>query len=254
MTLCYALAPDSPPELIALAQQYGIPLHTQPDTRYHVRWHAGNIELVPLYAYRNKPLRIDFLHGKTHYRRQHGGGRRQLIAKAVGIKPHKTLHVLDATAGLAEDAYVLACLGCHVTLLERSAALVILLNNAIARAHGDPVIARLQIQHTQAQHYLSALTPAQRPEVIYLDPMYPTSNAQALAKKSMCILRDLVGDDSDAAALLPLALTRATQRVVVKRPRHGVPLNDQVPTFTYSGQASRFDIYLVAQTGITKRS
>jgi len=65
-------------------------------------------------------LNIDFLSTKMKYRRQHGGGVKQLIAKAVGIKGKYRPTIIDVTAGLGKDAYVLASLGCTVHMLERS--------------------------------------------------------------------------------------------------------------------------------------
>ena len=42
--------------------------------------------------------------------------------------------MLDATAGLGRDAFVLASLGCQVTLIERVPAVAALLENGIERA------------------------------------------------------------------------------------------------------------------------
>ena len=86
--------------------------------------------------------------------------------------------------------------------------------------------------------------------MIYLDPMYPASNKSALNKKSMRILRQLVGNDDDAATLLDISLLRAKYRVVVKRPRHATTLNEQEPDIVYRGKSSRFDVYNI--TNFTK--
>ena len=60
------------------------------------------------------PVRAEFVTGKMGYRREHGGGTGQLVARAVGLqKTRAQLHVLDATAGLGQDAFVLASLGCR---------------------------------------------------------------------------------------------------------------------------------------------
>ena len=42
--------------------------------------------------------------------------------------------VLDATAGFARDAFVLACLGCHVDLVERSPIMAALLRHGLEQA------------------------------------------------------------------------------------------------------------------------
>src|SRR5690554_1818824 len=81
------------------------------------------------------PVRAEFVAGKMGYRREHGGGTGQLVARAVGL--HKTrarLHVLDATAGLGQDAFVLAGLGCQVTMLERNSVIHALLADGLSRA------------------------------------------------------------------------------------------------------------------------
>lgn len=51
---------------------------------------------------------VDFVEGAVAHRRKFGGGRGQSIAKAVGLKAGATPTVVDATAGLGRDAFVLA--------------------------------------------------------------------------------------------------------------------------------------------------
>ncbi|MGL4894422.1 MAG: class I SAM-dependent methyltransferase, partial [Shewanella sp.] len=58
---------------------------------------------------------VDFVTGAVAHRRKFGGGRGQSIAKAVGLKQGVTPKVVDGTAGLGRDAFVLASLGCTVT-------------------------------------------------------------------------------------------------------------------------------------------
>src|SRR5581483_4598494 len=87
-------------------------------------------------------LYIDFASGANTYRRLHGGGTGQAVAKAVGLKTYGLpLTIIDATAGLGQDAFVLACLGCQVTLIERNPAIADLLADALQRGLADPEIA-----------------------------------------------------------------------------------------------------------------
>jgi 16S rRNA (guanine1516-N2)-methyltransferase len=65
------------------------------------------------------PVRVDFVEGGAAHRRLYGGGSGQMIAKAVGIAQGVRPRVLDATAGLGKDAFVLASLGCEMSLIER---------------------------------------------------------------------------------------------------------------------------------------
>ena len=85
------------------------------------------------------------------------------------------------------------------------------------------------------------------PEVIYLDPMFPHKEKSALVKKDMQILQDIAEQDTDADALLHLALTIATNRVVVKRPSTAAFLADIKPQPSIKTKKHRFDIYLTPQ-------
>ncbi|WP_192844273.1 class I SAM-dependent methyltransferase, partial [Rodentibacter caecimuris] len=62
---------------------------------------------------------VDFVGGAMAHRRKFGGGRGEAVAKAVGIKGNELPTVIDATAGLGRDAFVLAAIGCQVRLVER---------------------------------------------------------------------------------------------------------------------------------------
>ncbi|MGL9773657.1 MAG: class I SAM-dependent methyltransferase [Sodalis sp. (in: enterobacteria)] len=55
------------------------------------------------------------------------------VAKAVGIKGQGLPDVVDATAGLGRDAFVLACLGCRVQMFERHPVMAALLKNGLRR-------------------------------------------------------------------------------------------------------------------------
>jgi len=193
------------------------------------------------------PVRADW--SNPGIRRRVAGGRKQPLARAVGLHRHRRLHVIDATAGLGRDGLVLAALGAHVTLCERSSVLVYLLRQAHVRAARDPdmgawVGRRLGIHAGDARDYLRLAGAA--PDVVYLDPMYPLRAKHALAKKEMRLLRLLVGDDADAGALLQSARAAARRRVVVKRAAKAPDLAGQAPQLRYTGKQARYDVYLIA--------
>jgi len=191
-----------------------------------------------------KPLSIDFLQGKSQHRREFGGGRGQLIAKAIGIKKLDCPTVLDLGAGMGQDAFVLACLNCNVTMLERSPMIVALLQDALQRLFKDPdqQTLNLNLIEINARDYLTQCV--DKPDVIYFDPMYPDTKNTALPKKEMRILRALAGDDDDAQEVFALALQKAKYRVVVKRPRHGILISERQPDVVFEGKSSRFDVYI----------
>ncbi|MGB0414681.1 MAG: class I SAM-dependent methyltransferase [Coraliomargarita sp.] len=197
-------------------------------------------------------IRADFQSPSVTYRRKQGGGRGQLIARAVGFKANHAPRVLDGTAGLGGDAFVLASLGCEVRMCERVPAVRALLADGLvqARKHADAqdaqlgvVLDRMKLLEADAIEYLQALDEGERPDVIYLDPMFPERTKSALVKKEMRVFHDLVGADSDADQLLEVALPVARQRVVVKRPRLATALSGPKPSNVIEGKTSRYDIY-----------
>jgi 16S rRNA (guanine1516-N2)-methyltransferase len=198
----------------------------------------------------SKPeLYIDFASSASEHRRLHGGGRGQPIAKAVGLKTYGLpLTIIDATAGLGQDAFVLACLGCNVTLIERSPLIANLLQDALQRAAAvadlKPITDLMHIINADAKRILASLPPAAFPDVVYLDPMFPLRNKSALVKQEMRLLKEIVGDDPDADALLTAARQVALRRVVVKRPRIAPYLDNITPHSSQIGKANRFDIYM----------
>ena len=193
-------------------------------------------------------LQIDFTDGALTWRRQHGGGTGQAIAKAVGLKQKKQLNILDATAGTATDAFVLAALDCKVTMVERHPIVAALLADALERAELNPEvhdITQHMSLHTGSSIEFLKQCEADSFDVVCLDPMFPHSGKQqAQVKKSMQFFRDMVGKDEDADELLLPALNAAKYRVVVKRPRKSPFLNNQKPTLSQEGKANRFDIYV----------
>ena len=178
-------------------------------------------------------------------RRRILGGRKQLLAKAVGLHKTPEPHVLDGTAGLGRDGYTLAALGATVTLMERAPALVLLLRDAHRRALESPalqdVAQRIDVLEGDT-HKLAASEP--RWDVVVLDPMYPDDGKSALPSKEMQVLRDLTGGDADADELLAAALAAARQRVVVKRPAKAPWMAGRKPNLQLIGTQARFDIYL----------
>lgn len=196
------------------------------------------------------PVKASFVEGKNLHRLRHGGGKGQLIAKAVGLNKGVVPHVLDVTAGLGRDAFVLASLGCRVDMFERVPVVELLLQHAIAQARDsiDPAIAesaqRMNLCFGDALNYLqSANEPVA--DVIYLDPMYPEQGKSAAVKKEMRVFHDIVGQNNDDYLLLEEALKKARYRVVVKRPRKGVAIAGKKPSVVLEGKSSRYDIYTI---------
>lgn len=195
------------------------------------------------------PFYIDFLGGKMRYRSDQAGLKKELLARALGMKPKDHPRIIDATAGLGRDSFILAKLGFTVTLLERSPVIFALLRDALSRAAADStmseVTARMHLIQTDAVSWLAQLKDDQRPDIIYLDPMFPERDKTALVKKEMVILQNLLKNEPDSLNLFDSAMTCSQKRVVVKRPRLAPALSEIAPSYTLTGKNSRFDIYLV---------
>ncbi|MFQ1006861.1 16S rRNA (guanine(1516)-N(2))-methyltransferase [Gilliamella apicola] len=189
---------------------------------------------------------VNFVSGAMAHRRQFGGGRGEAIAKAVGVKGEYLPTVVDATAGLGRDAFVLAAIGCHVTMFERHPVVAALLEDGLQRAYLDENIGAWLQQHLRLIYHSSIdglCTYTQKPDVVYLDPMFPHRTKSALVKKEMRIFQQLVGSDDDSDSLLEPARQLANKRVVVKRPSYAPFLANQKPTAEIKTKNHRFDIY-----------
>lgn len=191
-----------------------------------------------------KPFYLDFTQGKLKVRRQQASKKNELLAKAIGLKTNKKMHILDATGGFGYDALIFASLGLEVTILERSPIVMALLSSAFEKL---PLLKdRIHLIQTDAISWLTQSDKAEFPyDVIYLDPMFPERRKSSAVKKEMVILRDLVGEDLDAPLLFDRAFACPVTRIVVKRPIHAVEITRMIhPSFTVKGRANRFDIYV----------
>lgn len=244
------LAPARAAEAASLAQRLGLPLTEAAPTGldYVLALTDSRLELRALDPKAPGPVYADFVGGRLAHRRRYGGGRGQPLARAVGMKAGYSPEVVDATAGLGRDGFVLASLGCRVVLVERSPVVAALLEDALARARQDALIGawvqgRLQLVQAEGAAYLRGLPAGRRPDVVYLDPMFPERRKSALVKKEMRLFRELVGTDPDAPALLAAALACARRRVVVKRPKNAPPLQGPEPSGAVVSPNTRYDIY-----------
>lgn len=188
------------------------------------------------------PVAVDFASAAMRHRRQ--AGHNEAIGRAVGVKAGVRPEVVDATAGLGRDAFVLADLGCRVVLCERSPVLAWLLADAIDRGRISrhesvrEACARMVLLpgDCRAQSFPVG-------QVIYLDPMFTERNTRAAVKKDLALLQALHQDGGAADSdLLDWALALSPARVVVKRPAKAPPLEGRTPGFSIPGKTVRFDV------------
>lgn len=170
--------------------------------------------------------------------------KKDLLAQAVG---KKTLSIVDATTGWAQDSLALFRMGYQISCIERSPIMTALIQDGFERlAQKDWVKNRQLTPPTlligNAIELLGKLP--EKPDCVYLDPMFPQKRKQSAAtRKSMAILRDILGDDFDRQALFDAAMQAAGRRVVVKSPDYAEPLGGK-PSESYQGKLLRYDVYL----------
>ena len=191
-------------------------------------------------------LKCSFIEGPILHRLKYGRGRGQNLAKAVGMKSNKNRTIIDATAGLGYDAFILASLGANVTLIERSEKIHSLLKDGISEAklHGgeiSKIVNRMNLLFGDSKDIL----PRIGPEVILIDTMYKERKKTALVKNNMRLVREVVGSDPDYVDLINVALNYATKRVVIKQPRYAEPLEDiKACSHQILGKTIRYDVYV----------
>eukprot|EP00978_Attheya_sp_CCMP212_P004107 scaffold8882_cov51-Attheya_sp.AAC.6 len=192
--------------------------------------------------------------------------------------------VYDLTAGFAQDSVIIAMGGAsHVHMVERDPIVATLLEDSLRRLslvsslvdQEDPVVERAKellpkltlergegiavarrISNERSPSDSSENQPDDRPDVCYLDPMFPPRTKSAAVKKNMQILHGLLGGqspplDRDEAEqeLLEAAFEAARVRLVVKRPINAKPLGmetgkAQKPSYSVDGSVNRWDIYI----------
>ena len=202
---------------------------------------AGNgMELHPSYDHMRARLRP-------------GNLARELLVRAAKTKraDGATPRALDATAGLGEDALLLAAAGFAVELYERDPIIAALAREAIAHGCETPDLAqacaRMTLLEGDSIAALRALAeqdaPGEPPDVVLLDPMFPARRKNASVKKKFQLLHELEQPCQDEEALLEAALASGARKVVVKRPVKGPYLAGRKPDYTLEGKAIRYDCF-----------
>lgn len=206
-------------------------------------------EKISLRSTKNRnwlPFYIDFSSQEITRRLKQLNFNQELI-KAIGIKNNYTPKILDTTAGLGRDSFMLASLGSKITLLERNEVIFTLLNNAIERAKKHQnlkkIINNMNLINIDSIDFLK--NNKEDYDIIYIDPMFPKSKKTRLVKKDMQIFREIAGDDLDSENLLKLSISKKVKRVVVKRMLKSEYIGNIKPNFEIKGTTTRFDIYSI---------
>ncbi len=249
-------------------------LHTTPDAPVWLSVDAAGLSLTD----GDQAMRGDFT--KLQKRLQYHNLTHELLVKATKVKGRENLRVIDATAGMGEDSLLLAAAGCEVTLFEQDPVIAALLQDTMRRAleeatlheivmhmqlvEGDSIghLRRLgeaatgsDVQEGDVGHDCPTLTASaatktgsdealKRPDVIYLDPMFPERQKSGLVKKKFQLIHYLEAPAENEEALMQAALAARPFKIVVKRPAKGPYLAGLKPSYSLDGKAIRYDCYV----------
>ena len=171
----------------------------------------------------------------------------ELLVRAARVKGVETPHAIDATAGFGEDALLLAAAGFHVQLFEQDPVIAALLADGLARAAEHPQLApitqRMRLTQGDSVQALQARASMDvaRPDVVYLDPMFPARTKSAAVKKKFQLLHHLEAPCTNEEELLLAAIASKPRKVVIKRPAKGPYLAGIKPSYSITGKAVRYD-------------
>lgn len=169
---------------------------------------------------------------------------RELLVRAARIKGVGTPTAFDATAGLGEDAFLLAAAGFMVTMCEHDQVIAALLRDALQRAEKDErlrdVASRMQLIEADSVEVLRSQ--AVSPDVVYLDPMFPEKRKRSATNKKLQLFQMLERPCMDEEALVRAALEAHPRKVVIKRPLKGPHLGGITPSSSLAGKVVRYDI------------
>ena len=231
-----------------LAERLAVPLRNSSEAGFDnqelffLSWRDGCLKLLDKELLKKGGLVVD-IEPRNGEQRSWPAPKQGALAQALG---RKTRTVVDATTGWGQDSLHIFRMGYEVLCIERSPVMAELLRDGFKRLAELDWMQRLNLLPPRllignAIDLLTALET--RPECIYLDPMFPPKRKKsALARKSMIVLRDLLGDDQDKEQLFSAAISAAGKRVVVKSPDYAEPL-DGKPNESFRGKLLRYDVY-----------
>lgn len=223
----------------ALAKRVNAPLTEEPGEKLTLLIDENGVSLTGF----GLSYQGDFeqmLHRLTGGRLQH-----EMLVHVSKIKTQQPKAV-DATAGMGEDAILLAAAGYDVTLFEQNPVIAVLLSDALRRAKNHPVLGEI----VQRMHLIEGnsieLLPQQGEEydLIYLDPMFPARQKSGLINKKLQLIQKLEQPCFEEEALMEMAMGMKPGKIVVKRPLKGPYLAGKVPSYTNKGKAIRYDCYV----------
>ena len=222
----------------AFARRIGAEISEKPGPKLTILFHAKGVSLTG-YGLSYQGEFENMLHRVTNGRLQH----EMLVRAAKSDKPGRK--AIDATAGMGEDAFLLAAQGYEVTLFEQNPVIAVLLKDALRRAKKHPVLKDIAsrmnlVQDNSVEGMSKLLDPV---DVIYLDPMFPARQKSSLINKKLQLIQKLEPPCSEETDLFDAAISASPSKIIVKRPLKSEFLAGRKPSYTLNGKAIRYDCY-----------
>ena len=182
---------------------------------------------------------------------------KELLVRAVKIKGKEQLNVLDCTAGLGEDSFLLAAAGWDVVLCEYNDYIFPLLSDTIGRSlqseEMKEIAGRMHCIHMDGKDCCTRIQNKEvlegigefQPDVIFLDPMFPEKTKNSLTNKKLQLFQKLEAPCATEKELFSAALSANALKVVVKRPIKGEYLAGKIPGYSIGGKTIRYDCYVL---------
>lgn len=168
----------------------------------------------------------------------------ELLIKAVGKKNRsEDTVILDATAGLGEDSFLLAAAGYKVKMFEKDRIIAKLLEDGLKRAYDISGMAEIidRMELIREDSICAMENNSFEPDIVYLDPMFPQREKSGLIKKKFQILQQLESPCDEEEKLLNAALKTGAKKIIIKRPLKGAYLAGVKPGYSLKGRAIRYD-------------
>lgn len=225
----------------SFARKTGAPIVDKPGEYLTIHFDSKGVSLSGFGLTYQGDFAETMMHRVTNGRLQH-----EMLVKAASSEKEGR-KAIDATAGMGEDAFLLAAQGYEVTLYEQNPVVAALLKDAIRRAKKNQILkdiaGRMKVVEADSVECMSKLLDPV--DVIYLDPMFPARQKSSLINKKLQLIQKLEPPCSEETDLFDAALKVGPSRIIVKRPLKSEYLAGREPSYTLKGKAIRYDCYVL---------
>ena len=221
----------------SFARKTGAPIVDKPGEYLTIHFDSKGVSLSGFGLTYQGDFAETMMHRVTNGRLQH-----EMLVKAASSEKEGR-KAIDATAGMGEDAFLLAAQGYEVTLYEQNPVVAALLKDAIRRAKKNQILkdiaGRMKVVEADSVECMSKLLDPV--DVIYLDPMFPARQKSSLINKKLQLIQKREPPCSEETDLFDAALKVGPSRIIVKRPLKSEYLAGREPSYTLKGTAIRDD-------------